>query len=82
MKMNAKIYEGHIKHGRVLLLEALDLPEGRLVYVVVPDTKGTAIDPSPFQVMADIQLALSEFSHGEIFEIQSADDLLELIQQF
>jgi hypothetical protein len=78
--MSVKTYQGQIKQGQVFLKERLQLPEGTRVYVVVPDTEGTALDPSTSQILSDIRIALSEFSNDDVFEIESADDLLELIE--
>lgn len=78
--MGIKTYEGQIKQGQVFLKERLQFREGTRVYVVVPETEGTALDPSTSQILADIRIALSEFSNDEVFEIQSADDLLALVE--
>ena len=37
---------------------------------------GTAFDPSPSQILADIDAALAEYSIGNVYEVESADDLL------
>lgn len=78
--MGLKTYEGQIKKGQVILKERLSLPEGTRVYVVIPETEGTALNPSTSQILTDIRTALTEFSNDEIFEIESAEDLVTLIQ--
>ena len=82
--MTVRVYEGRIHKGYLYLDEQPYLPEGALVYLVVPESidEGTAFDPTPFQIATDVQVALEEFASGEIVEIKIVDDLERLIAEF
>lgn len=43
--MPVTAFEGVVKNGSIVLLEEVELPEGSLVYVVVPDMRLGAVDP-------------------------------------
>lgn len=81
--MTVKTYEGRIQKGQLYLKESPRLPEGTLVYLVVPaqTDESTAFDPTPMQIAKDIQIALAEFSAGNVFEIESAEDLARLVNE-
>ncbi|MBP8001602.1 MAG: hypothetical protein KA314_21750 [Chloroflexi bacterium] len=81
--MTVRVYEGRIHKGCLYLKEQPNLPEGALVYLLVPESidEGTAFDPTPFQIATDGQVALDEFASGKIFEIKIVDDLERLIAE-
>ncbi len=79
--MSVVTYEGRVEHGQIHLKDAVDLPEGAQVYVVVPHIAGTALDPDPAQIAADVQTGLDDLVAGRVFEIQTADDLTRLVKE-
>jgi hypothetical protein len=81
--MSVKTYEGRIQKGQLLLKDSPRLAEGTLVYLVVPTSadEGTAFDPTPMQIASDIRAAMAEFAFGELFEIESAEDLARLVAE-
>lgn len=81
--MTVRVYEGRIHKDCLYLKEQPYLPEGALVYLVVPESidEGTAFDPTSFQIATDVQVALDEFASGKIYEIKIVDDLERLIAE-
>jgi predicted transcriptional regulator len=77
--MSVVTYEGRVEHGQIRLKDAVALPEGAQVYVVVTPLADTALDPEPAQIAADVRAGLVDFAAGRVFEIETADDLARLI---
>jgi hypothetical protein len=79
--MGVVTYEGRVEQGQIRLKDAVTLPEGAQVYVVVTPLTDTAIDPGPEQIAADTRMGFADFSAGRVFEIETADDLARLIAE-
>ncbi len=61
--------------------DAVALPEGAQVYVIVTPLADTALDPEPAQIADDVRAGLADFVGGCVFEIEAADDLARLIAE-
>jgi hypothetical protein len=79
--MTVKTYEGHVEQGQIRFKDDPTLPEGAVVYVVVPEKRVSAIDPTPKQIALMIRESLDQYAAGEFFEIESAEDLERLINE-
>lgn len=79
--MGVVTYEGRVEHGQIRLKDAVALPEGAQVYVVVTPSIDTALDPEPEQIAADVRAGLADFAAGRVFEIEVAADLARLIAE-
>ena len=79
--MSVVTYEGRVEKGQIRLKDAVALPEGAQVYVVVTSSADTALDPEPAQIAADVRAGLADLAAGRVFEIETADDLARLIAE-
>jgi hypothetical protein len=79
--MSVVTYEGRVEQGQIRLKDAVALPEGAQVYVVVTPLADTALDPEPAQIAADVRTGLADFVAGRVFEIEAADDLARLVAE-
>lgn len=79
--MGIVTYEGRVEQGQIRLKDAVALPEGAQVYVVVAPLTDTALDPEPAQIVSDVRAGLADFAAGRVFEIGTADDLARLITE-
>ena len=79
--MSIVTYEGRVEQGQIRLKDAVTLPEGAQVYVVVTPLADTALDPEPVQIAADVRAGLADFVAGRVFEIKTADDLARLVAE-
>ena len=75
--MSIVTYEGRIIQGQIRLKDAPALPEGAVVYLIVPETEPTGMpfDPTPEEIALAVRLALEDFSAGRVVEINNTDDL-------
>ena len=79
--MSVVTYEGRVEQGQIRLKDAVALPEGAQVYVVVTPSAETALDPEPAQIAADVRAGLADLTAGRVFEIETADDLARLVTE-
>ncbi len=77
--MRIVTYEGRVEKGQIRLKDAVALPEGAQVYVVVTSLADTALDPEPAQIAADVRAGLADFVAGRVVEIEAANDLARLV---
>ncbi len=79
--MTVKTYEGRVQQGQIRFKDAPTLPEGAIVYLVIPEKRVSAVDPTPEQIALMIRESLDQYAAGEIYEIESAEDLERLINE-